>query len=133
MLELYTDGSASTETRLGGWAVISSCGLAISDKESNTTSQRMELTAAIEAVKLIKEGELAVIHSDSQYVIMGITVWAFSWISQNWRDGAIKNRDLWETLLEVSKGRTIKWVKVKAHSGDKYNEIADVAAREAYN
>ena len=136
MVEIYTDGSSNTQTRKGGWGFILvqkvndlMFEIEYSGTEDNTTNNRMELTAAIKALeyvdKNIKDKSIT-IYSDSQYVVKGITQWIYSWKETEYKGGDMPNIDLWKKLdiLNNHIGK-IKWNWVKAHNGDKYNEIAD--------
>ena len=90
-------------------------------------SNRMELTAVIEAIKFAKNEEHIEIYSDSQYVIKGITLWIESWIKKDWNK--IKNADLWKKLYPLTLNKHIEWNWVKAHSDNEYNNRVDKLAR----
>jgi ribonuclease HI len=106
----------------------------ISGKNPQTTNNRMELCAAIEALKTLKKPTEIIIYTDIKYVMDGITKWIFGWKKNGWKGSdkkPIKNLDLWQMLdLEVVKHR-IEWIWVKGHSGNHFNEIADQLARVA--
>lgn len=131
---IYTDGSCllNRKNKPGGWGVVIEVDGEIvkqfSRSVENTTNQRMELTAAIEAVKVLKDNTIATIMSDSSYVICGITEWIHNWK----RTGkSYLNKDLWDTLYTlVYKGKNIKikWEYVKGHSGHYGNDLADKLA-----
>ncbi len=132
---IYTDGACSGNPGKGGWGAIlmhkenqkKICG---GNKE--TTNNRMEIQAVIEALKIIKKPSEIIINTDSKYVMDGITKWIKGWKKNGWRTAdrkAVKNSELWQELdIETSKHK-IEWRWVKGHSGDKYNDIADELAR----
>ena len=135
---IYTDGACSGNPGPGGWgAVILSeekNDTNISGKENSTTNNRMELIAPIMALKKIKKTSQIVIYTDSIYLKNGITTWIKNWEKNGWKSAnkkPVKNKDLWLTLNELSKKHIIDWKWVKAHAGNKYNEIADRLATEA--
>ncbi len=135
-LDLYTDGACSGNPGPGGWGVLirrgaeeeTRCGGA-----AETTNNRMELQAAIEAMKAVPEGGAATVHTDSSYVKDGITRWIAGWKAGGWLTAArkpVKNRDLWQTLDALHGARRIDWRWVKGHAGDPGNERADELARQ---
>ncbi|MDO4975081.1 MAG: ribonuclease HI [Alphaproteobacteria bacterium] len=136
-IEIYTDGSCIGNPGPGGWA----CVFAFRDKrsnlsgfEKNTTNNRMELKAAIEAAKNIPEHISAEIYTDSTYVKNGITSWISSWKNNHWRTSsgkAVKNQDLWEELSKVIENKDITWSWVKGHANCTNNNNADFIARSA--
>jgi ribonuclease HI len=141
---IYTDGSSSGNPGPGGYAAIISDGekvLEIGGYEEKTTNNRMELSAAINSLKaavdLHQKGqlphplELIYVYTDSMYVRNGITDWIIKWKRNGWRDGKIKNQDLWMQLDSISKDLPIKWEWVRGHSGNVYNEMADNIARNS--
>ena len=106
----------------------------ISGAERETTNNRMEMRAVIEALKVLKRSSKITLHTDSKYVMEGITNWIESWKKNNWRNAnrkPVKNSDLWLELDVEVKKHQIKWIWVKGHSGNHYNEIVDKLAREA--
>ena len=141
-IEIYTDGSCRSNTSKGGWGVvvISEDGTinTLSGCEFHTTNNRMELVAAIEALKYIQntiglEAEL-VFYTDSTYLSRGMTEWTKGWKKRQWKmcnGQAMKNADLWQTLDALVSTYKAKWKWVKAHNGNKYNEMADGLAQEA--
>ncbi len=138
MYEVYCDGSCISNPGPGGWAsVIISGGheKIVKGAEDNTTNNRMELMAAIQALEHIdhtNNNAIVNIHVDSQYVKNGITVWIEKWKRNGWRTAnkqSVKNCDLWKQLDLLNKKHTVRWKWVKAHNGDKYNEMVDKAAR----
>jgi ribonuclease HI len=99
--------------------------------EDNTTNQRTELLAAILALEELEEGEAALVVSDSQYVVKGITDWIHNWIPRGWRNANgkdVANRDLWERLHALNMRRSIEWQHVRGHRGIPGNERADKIA-----
>ena len=135
---IYTDGACSGNPGPGGWGAIildeEKNETTISGREKNTTNNRMELMAPIMALKKIKKASEVIIYTDSTYLKNGITIWIKKWEKNNWKNTnkkPVKNKDLWIILNELSKERIIDWRWVKAHAGNKYNEIADKLATEA--
>lgn len=99
--------------------------------EAETTNNRMELTAAIEALNALKGSRKVVLHTDSKYVMHGITEWMASWKQRGWKTAArkpVKNQDLWIALDEATERHDITWKWVKGHDGDPGNEEADALA-----
>ena len=135
---IYTDGACSGNPGPGGWgAVILSeekNETNISGKEKSTTNNRMELMAPIMALRKIKKASKIIVYTDSIYLKNGITTWIKNWEKNGWKSAnkkPVKNRDLWVTLNELSKKQVIDWKWIKAHAGNKYNEIADKLATGA--
>ena len=139
---IYTDGSCLKNPGNGGWAAViikndvqdlSDSMRELSGGEKNTTNNRMELSAAINALREIPKGASAELYTDSQYMKNAFTRnWLKSWKKLNWHksDGAeVKNRDLWEELDALFQTRNIHFRWVKGHAGDKYNERCDKLAR----
>ena len=132
---IFTDGSCRGNPGPGGWGAI----LISGDKEREiwggvpaTTNNRMELTAAIEALSALKRPCRVELHTDSQYVKNGITEWLRLWKARGWRTyskGAVKNEDLWRRLDEAAGRHQIDWRWVKGHAGHPLNERADALAR----
>ena len=129
---IYTDGACSGNPGPGGWAAILQYGARqkeISGGEARTTNNRMELTAVIEALSLLKEPCEVDLYSDSRYVIDALTKgWARSWRARNWVKGDKKpalNPDLWEKLLDLCEGHTVRFHWVKGHAENAYNERCD--------
>ena len=129
---IYTDGACSGNPGPGGWAAILQYGARqkeISGGEARTTNNRMELTAVIEALSLLKEPCEVDLYSDSRYVIDALTKgWARSWRARNWVKGDKKpalNPDLWERLLDLCEGHTVRFHWVKGHAENAYNERCD--------
>ena len=132
---IFTDGSSSGNPGPGGWgAVVVAEGRAteLGGGEKHTTNNRMELVAAIEALKSLDayNGKIF-IYPDSSYVVKGITSWIHNWQAKGWKTAGkkdVENRDLWERLLAVVEGKDIKWQVVPGHSGVPGNERADEIA-----
>ncbi len=134
-LKIYTDGACSGNPGKGGWAAIildnSANQSRISGSEKNTTNNRMELMAPIMALKKIKEESEITIFTDSKYVKDGITEWIKKWKLNNWKNSnkkPVKNKDLWIKLDNSCQKHKVKWKWVKAHSVNKYNNLADELA-----
>ncbi|MDF2965067.1 MAG: rnhA [Rickettsiaceae bacterium] len=131
---IYTDGACAGNPGPGGWGVYLIYGKhekRFYGSNLNTTNNRMELTAAIEALKLLKEPCQVDLYTDSKYVKDGITDWIVKWKKNNWRKSdkdLVKNSDLWQTLDESLKDHVITWRWVKGHSDNKGNIIADSLA-----
>lgn len=109
-----------------------------SGAESNTTNNRMELTAVIESFRTVMrqrlQTERIVVHTDSKYVKNGITTWIHSWLANGWKTAAkkpVKNQDLWIRLHELSEIIQPRWLWVKGHSGDEVNELCDTLVQQA--
>jgi ribonuclease HI len=136
---VYTDGACAGNPGPGGWgAVLLYDGhmKELSGYEEWTTNQRMELTAAIGALKALNQRCRVTLYSDSAYLINAFRQnWFRQWLANGWRttrgNKPVENRDLWEQLLALDKMHQIKWIKVKGHSDNKWNNRCDQLAREA--
>jgi len=135
-VEIYTDGACSGNPGIGGWGVVlryKDTEKELSGGEINTTNNRMELTAVIEALKALKTACNITLYTDSKYVMNGITEWLENWKKNGWKTsnkkGAVKNIDLWQTLDELVLKHEIRWVWVKGHAGHIENERVDTLAR----
>lgn len=134
IVEIYTDGACSGNPGRGGWGALLRYGHTekqLYGGEQNTTNNRMEMTAAIEALSVLKRPCKVKLWTDSQYLRKGVTEWLANWIKQNWRTAAkkpVKNQDLWEKLVLVMNSHEIEWHWVKGHSGHPENELADELA-----
>ncbi len=132
--KIYTDGACSGNPGRGGWAAIILDGKSqssISGSENKTTNNRMELMAAIMALKKIKNKSEIIIYTDSRYVKDGITDWIKKWKLNNWKNSnkkPVKNKDLWIKLDNSCQKHNISWKWVKAHAGNKFNNLADELA-----
>ena len=137
MIKIYTDGSCLKNPGNGGWAAIININgkiKKISGNEKNTTNNRMELMATINALKEMSTRDLIEIFTDSKYVKNGITEWVNTWILNNWKTSKkedVKNKDLWIELYKLNQSLNIKWNWVKAHAGDPLNEEVDMLAKNA--
>ena len=137
MIKIYTDGSCLENPGNGGWAaIISENGniKKISGSEKNTTNNRMELKAPINALKDIGSEDEIHIYTDSQYVKLGITEWINTWVNNNWQTSKkeeVKNKDLWMELYNLNKSLNVKWKWIKAHAGNPLNEEVDLLAKKA--
>ncbi len=135
---IYTDGACSNNPGPGGWGAVliyNSNQKEISGSSNWTTNQRMELKAALEALKALKEPCKVKLYSDSAYLVNAFNKkWYINWQRNNWMTKSKKkvdNQDLWEELIELNNAHEIEWIKVKGHSGDELNERCDKLAREA--
>lgn len=135
MITIYTDGSSRGNPGPGGWgAVIGDRDEVreIGGSEKHTTNNRMELKAAIRALESLEPSEeKIIIHTDSQYVMKGITEWVKVWVIKNWKTSAkkpVENQDLWQALLKNVEGKDIEWKYVEGHSGVAANERCDEIA-----
>ncbi len=133
---IYTDGGCSGNPGPGGWGVVvifNGEARQLSGGEKNTTNNRMELTAAINALSIVKntpdfKNHKITVNIDSQYVKNGITVWIKGWKLKGWKTAdkkPVKNQDLWIQLDELNSALNVSWNWVKGHAGIEYNEICD--------
>ena len=133
-VKVYTDGACSGNPGKGGWAAIILEGnnqSSISGSENNTTNNRMELMAPIMALRKIKANSEITIYTDSKYVKDGITEWIKKWKLNNWVSASkkpIKNKDLWIKLDNLCQKHKVIWKWVKAHAGNKMNDLVDKLA-----
>ncbi|MBN2126340.1 MAG: ribonuclease HI [Deltaproteobacteria bacterium] len=136
-VEIFSDGACSGNPGPGGYAAILKYGSEIreiSGCDPETTNNRMEMTAVIEALKRLRKPCRVKVVTDSNYLIKGMTEWLPGWIRRNWVNSQKKpvlNRDLWEALLEASRPHDIEWVWVRGHAGHRENERCDELARKA--
>lgn len=136
MIEVYTDGSCLGNPGVGGWAFLVINENKLTSKsglDKNTTNNRMELCAAIEALDFLKDEKILKIHTDSSYLKNGISSWISSWEKNNWLTSnkkPVKNKDLWIKLAELTKNKNITWEWVKAHDENKFNNMVDELARK---
>jgi ribonuclease HI len=134
---IYADGACSGNPGPGGWGAILTYGdrcKEISGGEEVTTNNRMELMAAIAALEALKQPRRVELHTDSEYLMKGITQWIHGWKRNGWRTKArepVKNADLWQRLDEARQRHQIDWQWVRGHAGYSENERADELAREA--
>jgi len=135
-IEIYTDGACRGNPGPGGWGAWLKSGAhqkELFGGEQNTTNNRMELQAAIEALSALKRPSDVKLHTDSQYVRKGITEWITNWKRNNWRTAAkkpVKNADLWQQLDSLQATHKIEWIWVKGHAGIEGNEKADALANK---
>ena len=132
---IYTDGACSGNPGPGGWGVV----MHWQGKEKElygfdpvTTNNRMELMAAIQALEALQRPTTVSLHTDSKYLLDGITKWIPNWQRNGWKTAAkkpVKNEDLWRRLTEAMRPHDVDWVWVKGHAGDPGNERADALAR----
>ena len=133
---IWTDGACSGNPGPGGWGAVLRYGGHEKDLkggEALTTNNRMELTAAIEALESLNRPCEVILHTDSQYLRGGVTEWIATWKSNGWRTASrkpVKNEDLWRRLDAAAERHAIEWRWVKGHAGDELNERADKLARE---
>ena len=135
-VEIFTDGACSGNPGPGGWGAILRHGAAqkeMSGGEAETTNNRMELLAAITALNALKSPCEVDLHTDSKYVMDGISKWIFGWKKNGWKTAnkkPVKNAELWQALDEANRRHKVKWHWVKGHNGNVENERADELARE---
>ena len=136
-VEIFTDGACKGNPGPGGWGAILRNGgneKELSGSDPATTNNRMELTAIIRALQALKAPCQVQLHTDSRYVIDGITKWIFGWQKNGWKTAAKKpvlNAELWQELLTATRPHKIDWIWVKGHAGHPENERADVLASNA--
>ena len=133
---IYTDGACKGNPGPGGWGV----SMRYKDKEKElfggemvTTNNRMELMAAIQALENLNKACNVKLHTDSKYVLQGITEWMQNWKKRGWKTAAnkpVKNDDLWRRLDQAIQRHSIEWIWVKGHAGDPGNELADLLANK---
>ena len=136
-IEIFTDGACRGNPGPGGWGALlryQGQEKSLMGAEKDTTNNRMELTAAIKALEAIKKPSSIVLTTDSNYVKDGISKWIHGWIRNGWKTASkqpVKNADLWQQLLALTKVHELEWCWVKGHSGHRENEIADQLANAA--
>ena len=134
---IHTDGACRGNPGPGGWAAILESGShrrEISGYEPETTNNRMELSAAIKALRALSQTSDVDLYTDSQYVKNGMQSWLANWKRNGWRTAdkkAVKNADLWQELDELSRKHHVRWHWVKGHDGHPENERCDVLANQA--
>ncbi|WP_379547841.1 ribonuclease HI [Qipengyuania sp. DSG2-2] len=136
-VEIFTDGACKGNPGPGGWGVLLRMGKhekELSGGEADTTNNRMELTAAIRGLEALIEPCEVTLHSDSKYVLDGITKWVHGWKKRGWVNASkkpVRNADLWHELIEASARHRMEWRWVKGHAGHPENERADRLASDA--
>ena len=133
---IYTDGACSGNPGPGGWGVLMRAGghkKELCGGELDTTNNRMEMMAVIEALTALKKRSDVKIYTDSKYVLQGITEWMDGWKAKNWKTASkkpVKNKDLWQRIDELVQAHNVEMIWVKGHAGDPGNERADELARQ---
>ena len=137
-LKIYTDGACVGNPGPGGWASIilieGNKKIELFGGEKLTTNNRMELTAAIKAIKTFEKKSTITLITDSKYVKDGIQSWIQNWKKNGWKTAAkkpVKNKELWKKLKDLSSKHYIKWIWVKGHAQNKFNNIVDEIAQGA--
>ena len=136
-LEIFTDGACKGNPGPGGWGAVIRYGKhekEISGGEPDTTNNRMELAAAIQALKILIEPCHIKLHTDSKYVLDGITKWIHGWQRNGWKNASkqpVRNADLWRDLIDAVARHQVEWIWVKGHNGHPENERADRLASNA--
>ena len=134
VINVYTDGACKGNPGPGGWGVLLQWNgheKELFGGEAQTTNNRMELRAVIEALAALKRDSNVRLHTDSKYVHDGITSWIHDWKKRGWKTAArkpVKNVDLWQQLDDLAGRYSIEWVWVKGHAGHDGNERADILA-----
>ena len=133
-IEIYTDGACRGNPGPGGWGVLLISGKhrqTLHGGAPETTNNRMELTAAIEALNTLQRPSRVILHTDSRYVMDGINDWMPNWKKRGWKTAArkpVKNQDLWQALDDAVGRHDVDWCWVKGHTGNPGNEMADELA-----
>lgn len=137
-IKIYTDGACKGNPGPGGWGVVLEDGESrqfVGGREDLTTNNRMELKAAVEALRLVSgQARVVQVVTDSEYIQKGITEWLPKWKLKSWKTASkkpVKNQDLWRELDALAGRHSVQWLWVKGHSGDPGNELADDVAQRA--
>jgi ribonuclease HI len=136
IVEIFCDGACSGNPGPGGYGAVLRYGGRVKELSGgarDTTNNRMEMTAAIEALRQLKRPCRVLITTDSQYLVKGMTEWIAGWQRKGWRNSKkepVVNKDLWELLLILTKSHSVQWKWVKGHDGHVENERCDQLARE---
>lgn len=134
---IHTDGGCRGNPGPGGWGAVLYCAgheKHLKGSEAHTTNNRMELTAALEALSALNQPCRVALWTDSQYLRKGITEWIHGWVKKGWKTASkapVKNAELWRALLTQSERHEIEWHWLKGHAGHEGNELADRLANEA--
>ena len=134
VVEIYTDGACKGNPGVGGWGALLEFDGKIRELcggEAHTTNNRMELTAVIRALEALRRPSRVRLHTDSQYVQLGISAWIHQWKKRGWRTAdkkPVKNEELWRRLDELAQQHDIEWKWVRGHDGNPGNERADELA-----
>ena len=133
---IYTDGACDPNPGPGGWAALlffASSEKTLTGSDAETTNNRMELTAAIQALEALKHPSHVNFYTDSQYLRRGITEWIPNWRARNWRrkGGKLANVDLWQAIDRAIQTHQINWHWVRGHAGDRNNQRVDYLARKS--
>ncbi len=136
-VEVFTDGACKGNPGKGGWGVLLRAGgteKELSGSEALTTNNRMEMTAVLRALEALREPCAVRLHTDSRYVIDGMTKWMFGWVKKGWKTAdnkPVKNEDLWRALVAAARPHKVDWIWVKGHDGHVENERVDKLASDA--
>jgi len=136
-VDVFTDGACKGNPGKGGWGVLLRSGSTekeLSGGEALTTNNRMEMTAVLRALQALREPCAVRLHTDSRYVIDGMTKWMFGWVKKGWKTAdnkPVKNEDLWRALVDAARMHKIEWIWVKGHDGHVENERVDKLASDA--
>ena len=136
---IYTDGGSKPNPGKGGWGVLLMANgyeKELSGNDPDTTNNRMELSAAINALEALTKPCTVTLFTDSEYVKKGITEWLPNWIKRGWKTAGkkpVKNKDLWQLLHAAAQRHEIDWRWTKGHAGNPYNERVDALATQARN
>ncbi|WP_296675009.1 ribonuclease HI [Novosphingobium sp.] len=136
-VDIFTDGACKGNPGPGGWGALLRLGQhekELSGSEPDTTNNRMEMTAAIQALTALTEPCSVTLHTDSKYVVDGITKWVHGWKKKGWINASrqpVRNADLWHDLIEAAQRHHIEWVWVRGHNGHAENERVDRLASDA--
>lgn len=136
-VDIFTDGACKGNPGRGGWAALLRIGRhekELTGSEEDTTNNRMEMTAVIRALKALTRPCSVALHSDSKYVIDGMTKWVEGWQRKGWKNASkkpVRNADLWHDLIEAAAPHRIEWIWVRGHNGHTENERVDRLASDA--
>lgn len=135
-VEIFTDGACKGNPGPGGWGALLRMGSAekeLSGRDTDTTNNRMEMTAVLRALNALIEPCEVDLYSDSKYVLDGMTKWVDGWQRRGWKTASkkpVRNEDLWHELIDAAKRHSIKWNWVKGHNGHPENERVDRLASD---